>query len=64
MLTLGKSASGGWDGISANYIKVRFPAPVAPNRMVRARAVGETEEGLAAGPGSGCHPSRTTQATA
>lgn len=64
VLTLGESASGRWEGISANYIKIRFPGPVAPNRMVQAETVGETEDGLAAHPGSGCHPSRTTHATA
>ncbi len=64
VLTLGESASGRWEGISANYIKVRFPVPVAPNRMVRVEAVGETEDGLAANPGPAGQPSRTTQATA
>ena len=64
VLTLGESAGGRWEGISANYIKVRFPVPMPPNRMVRVRAAGETEDGLAANPGSAHQPSRTTQATA
>jgi threonylcarbamoyladenosine tRNA methylthiotransferase MtaB len=64
VLTLGESAGGRWEGISANYIKIRFPVPVAPNRMVQVEAVGETEDGLAGHPGSACHPSRTTHATA
>ena len=64
VLTLGESASGRWEGISANYIKIRFPEPVAPNRMVRVEAAGETEDGLAGIPESGCQPSRTTHATA
>ncbi len=64
VLTLGESAAGRWEGISANYIKVRFPVPMAPNRMVRVEAAGETEDGLAGDPGSACQPSMTTQATA
>jgi len=64
VLTLGESASGRWEGISANYIKVRFPVPVEPNRMVRVEAVGETEDGLEGNPDSACQPSRTTHATA
>ena len=64
VLTLGRSAAGRWEGVSANYIKVRFPVPVEPNRMVRVEAARETEDGLEANPGSACQPSRTTHATA
>ena len=64
VLTLGESGSGLWEGISANYIKVRFPVPVEPNRVIRVEAVGETEDGLEGNPGSACQLSRTTQATA
>jgi threonylcarbamoyladenosine tRNA methylthiotransferase MtaB len=47
VLTLGESPAGRWEGISSNYIKVRFPEPVPANRMVEIEACGEMEDGLA-----------------